>query len=65
MVFTATHPADSEGDGGAGTDHQAGVPASPPALCSNYAFRAGDADRVDSKVSRPFQACDDEGLCRV
>jgi len=39
-----THPADSEGNGGAGTDHQAGISASPPALRGNDALRAGDAD---------------------
>ncbi len=46
-------------------DHQAGVPASPPALRGHDTLRAGDAHRADANVSRARQAGDAPGVCRV
>lgn len=41
MLLTATHPVHCEGNGGAGADHQAGVPRleSPPAFPCDNALR--------------------------
>src|SRR5712691_5579014 len=48
-----------------GADHQAGISASPPALCADDTARTRDADRAVSNVSWTLKASDDAALCSV